>query len=219
MAAKKKAEETVEFKMPEFNIQRGFIRLIGDTPLISHAWSEKAKKEMLDKQMKKASKGKDAKDPFRDFCDSMYWLTERPEVPTEEDIMNAKFGFPATAFKLCAIEGGYQAKAIPKKTEAMAAFKVLPQYKDEFIEIEGTPVMREDMVRIGGMTKTSDIRYRGALENWACTLEIEYNASVMSLEQIIACFEIGGFSIGVGEWRMQKKGQFGAFHVAKKGEE
>ena len=31
------------------------IRIIGDSPLIVHAWSEKAKRMMLEKQMKKAA--------------------------------------------------------------------------------------------------------------------------------------------------------------------
>lgn len=213
--ATKKNEKEMGIELPQFDIQRFYLRLIGDTPLIVHAWSEKAKKEILDKQMKKAKAGKEAKDPFMDFCDSMYWLSEKPEKPTMEDVQKARFGFPSIAFKLCAIEGGYQSGSSKNKTNPMSAFKVL----GEFTEIEGTPYIREDMVRIGGMSKTSDIRYRGELRDWKATLEIEYNARVMSKEQIIAFFEIGGFSIGVGEWRMQKKGQFGAFHVAKKGEE
>lgn len=31
------------------------LRVVGDTPLIMHAWSEKARKEMLDKQTKKTT--------------------------------------------------------------------------------------------------------------------------------------------------------------------
>ena len=43
--------ETIEIKPIE--IQKTTIRVVGDTPLIMHAWSEKAKREILDKQMKK----------------------------------------------------------------------------------------------------------------------------------------------------------------------
>lgn len=32
-------------------------------------------------------------------------------------------------------------------------------------------------------------------------------------------FEIGGFAIGVGEWRPQKDGIYGRFHVAREGEQ
>ena len=43
------------------------LHLEGTSPLITHAWSEKAKKMMLDKQMGKALKGKEKKDPVADY--------------------------------------------------------------------------------------------------------------------------------------------------------
>ena len=68
-----KKEETVY--IPAINIQKATIKIVGDSPLIMHKWSEKAKKEILDKQMKKAkTKGPDAKDPVRDFIDSLSWI-------------------------------------------------------------------------------------------------------------------------------------------------
>ena len=42
-------------ELPRLNLQTINITLLGDSPLIVHAWSRKAKQEMLDKQMKKAS--------------------------------------------------------------------------------------------------------------------------------------------------------------------
>jgi hypothetical protein len=58
------AIETVHFK------------LVGDSPLIVHAWSEKAKRQMLDKQMKKATKAKEAKDPQADY-EACFYRTPR----------------------------------------------------------------------------------------------------------------------------------------------
>ena len=75
------------------------LELIGTSPLITHAWSEKAKKEMLDKQMKKAKPAKEAKDPFQDYVDSMYWMSPKPKKVTEAAINKATFGFPSVAFK------------------------------------------------------------------------------------------------------------------------
>ena len=44
------------------------VRLVGDSGLIVHAWSEKAKRLMLSKQMKVAKKGAhDAKKPCAGF--------------------------------------------------------------------------------------------------------------------------------------------------------
>lgn len=197
----------VEITIPAINIQVFTIKLVGDSPLISHAWSDKAKREMLDKQMKKASKGKEAKDPFKDFLDSLYWLSERPKDPKPEDIAKAKFGFPSVAFKSAAVDGGYQSGITANKTTSRGAFHII----SDMVEIKGTPVMREDMVRVG--MGTADIRYRGEFKTWSVELQIKYNTNAMSMEQIINLFSIGGFACGIGEWRPAKDGSFGMFHV------
>ena len=84
----------------------------------------------------------------------------------------------------------------------------------ELIKIEGEdPVQREDMVRVG--MGVADLRYRGEFKKWHCKEPIRFNANVLSLEQIINIFDTAGFSTGVGEWRPQKNGDYGMFHVAR----
>ena len=205
-------EENIGVEIPELNIETFTVKIIGDSPLIEHAWSDKAKQMMLDKQMKKASSGREKKDPFMDFCDSLYWLTEKPEKPTMEDVLKAKFGFPVVAFKSAAIDAGYQSGILAKKTTARGAFHIV----GEMAEIEGVPEMREDMVRIG--MGTADIRYRGEFKTWSTTLTIRYNKSAMSMEQIVNLINVGGFACGVGKWRPAKDGSYGMYHVARDGE-
>jgi hypothetical protein len=72
--------------------------------------------------------------------------------------------------------------------------------------------MREDMVRVG--MGTADIRYRGEFKQWFTTIAVKYNANVMSAEQILNLMQTAGFAVGVGEWRPERDGQFGRFHVA-----
>ena len=208
----KKIEEEVGIEIPKLELKEFYLHIIGDSPLIVHAWSEKAKKEMLDKQMKKATKGREAKDPFRDFCDSLYWLTEKPENPTMEDVESAKFGFPAVAFKAAAVDGGFLSGVTAKKTTGRAAFHII----GEMVEIDGKPIMREDMVRVG--MGTADIRYRAEFKEWRTTLRIRYNEFAMSMEQIVNLFNFGGFGVGIGEWRPAKDGSYGMFHVATENE-
>ncbi|MBQ8962667.1 MAG: hypothetical protein IJ089_02555 [Clostridia bacterium] len=206
-------EETMlDLVIPPIETKTFNVKLVGDSSLIVHKWSEKAMKMILDKQTKKAGTGKEAKDPWADYCDSMYWLTEKPTNPTEDDIAEAKFGFPAKAFKACAIDAGFQQGIIPKKTTARGAFHIL----GEMVEIEGQPRIREDMVRIA--MGTADIRYRGEYPEWSVVLTIRYNPRAMSAEQIINLLNFGGFSNGVGEWRPEKNGDHGTFHVAVMGE-
>lgn len=209
-----KTEKVEVIQIPPIDIRTASLKLVGDTPLIMHKWSEKAKKEMLGKQMKKAKSGKEAKNPVADFIESLYWLDGEPEEKTEAGfeaaIANgARFGFPSTAFKACAIAAGYRNGVLPNMVSARAAFHI----DGEFVEIKGVPTMREDMVRIGGPARTADIRYRGEFKDWSAIVTVRYNATAISLEQIANLFSLDGFSCGIGEWRVEKGGSYGTFHV------
>lgn len=199
--------------IPAINIQYATISIVGDSPLIVHKWSEKAKKEILDKQMKKAkTKGHDAKDPVRDFIESLYWLDGEPEEKTEEGFARAiqngaRFGFPSVAFKASAVAAGYRSGVTKNLVSMYGAFHI----DGEFVEIKGIPEMREDMVRVG--MGVADIRYRGEFKEWSATFQAKYNASAISLEQLVNLFNLGGFACGLGEWRPEKGGAFGMYHV------
>lgn len=217
MAIKKAATEVIEIRPIE--IKKVTIRIVGDTPLIMHAWSEKAKRMMLEAQMGVAKgKKKEAKNPVDDFIRSMYWLTPMPEDGTmesfEEAIANgARFGFPVTAFKQAAISAAYRMGWAKDKMSMRGAF-FIDSDENGMIEIHSdTPEMREDMVKVG--MGTADIRYRGEFKNWYADLTISYNANGQySLENIVNIINAGGYVCGVGEWRPERDGQNGMFHVA-----
>lgn len=204
---------TEQVIIPAIDIRVATIKLVGDSPLIVHNWSPKAKKEILDKQMKKAkTKGRDAKDPVCDFIETIYWLDGEPAEKTEEGFFNAiengaRFGFPSVAFKAAAVSAGYRSGITANKVSMNAAFHI----DGELVEIRGIPEMREDMVRVG--VGTADIRYRAEFKEWSTVFPVKYNASVISLEQVANLFNLGGFACGVGEWRVEKGGQFGMFHI------
>jgi len=204
--AKAVIDTSVNVSLIKIDLRTAVIHVVGDSPLIVHKWSEKAKNEMLDKQMKKASNGKTAKNPFRDYVESLYWMSECPETPTEEDIAKGHFGFPSTGFKASAVSAGYRAGITKDKVSTNGAFHII----GELVEIIGTPQSREDMVRI---QMTTDIRYRAEFPKWEAYLNVRYNANVMSLDQIVNLFNLGGFATGVGEWRAEKGGSFGMYHV------
>lgn len=194
--AKTKQVEEKIIELPRLDIRLMTLKLEGDSSLICHAWSDKAKKEMLDKQMKKAKQAKKAKDPKKDFKDSLY---VHPD---------GGYGFPVIAFKAAAVNACSHVDGITKVL-ARGAFHII----GELIKIEGSkPTPREDMVRIG--MGVADIRYRGEFKKWSARLQIRYNNSAISPEQITNLFNTAGFAIGVGEWRPQKGGSYGMFHVA-----
>lgn len=225
MATKK----TDQIEVRPINKQIIEITIKGTTPLIVHAWSEKAKREMLDKQRGKKVTSKHAiKIPVNDFIESLNWLTEKPELgETDEQaeanytnalLNGAKFGFPVTGIKQSIIAGAYRAGLDVKQTELRGSFFIegaTDASTIDMAEIVGPPpIMREDMVKVGGMSKVADIRYRGEFLEWEIPLRIRYNADgKYSLEQIINMVNYGGFVCGIGEWRPERDGQFGMYEL------
>lgn len=211
MATTKKETEIIT--IPAIDIRNATITLKGDSPLIVHKWSEKAKKMMLDKQMKIATtKGHDAKDPFADFVDTIYFLSGKPERATpeafEEALSNgARFGFPSVGVKASAVSAGFRAGVTKNLVSINGAFHI----DEEYVEIKGVPRIREDMVRVG--MGTADIRYRAEFPEWSTTFVAKYNAGVISLAQLCNLFNLGGFAVGIGEWRPEKGGTYGRYHV------
>lgn len=223
MATAKKNEEIIAIRPIETKVVE--VTIVGDTPLIMHAWSEKAKRMMLEAQQGKAKgKKKPIKNPVADFCESMHWLTNKPEYAddaSEEEVTKAfemaiqngaKFGFPVTAIKQAAISAAYRLGWVKNQMGLRGAFFIESDFGD-FVEIKSdVPEMREDMVRIG--MGTADIRYRGQFNHWSATFRVKYNASGdFSLENIVNVINAGGFVCGLGEWRPEKDGNFGTFHV------
>lgn len=172
------------------------VMLVGDTSLITHKWSEKTKKIMLQKQMMKQADAREAKDPQKDFEDALYRLPD------------GGYGFPTIAFKSAAVDACTSIHGITK-VAARQAFHV----KGEYAVIRGSaPTMREDPVRLMGTT--ADLRYRPEFKRWWTSIEIVFNSAVFSAEQVLNIFNTAGFAVGIGEWRPEKNGQFGRFHIA-----
>ena len=208
----KQKEERIELKSVEIKSTK--VTIIGDSPLLMRRFSEKAKQQLLDIQTKKAKSVKEARDPWADMIDGLNWLTPMPEVKTEEEFNKAvangaKFGFPAVGLKQSAISAAYRAGLSKNKVELQGLFHI----PDEFIEIEGIPEMREDYVKIP-KTGAADLAFRGEFKQWKSTFTINYIDGIYSLEQIINFINLGGFTVGIGEWRPEKGGSFGRFHVA-----
>lgn len=172
------------------------ITLVGDTGLIVNNWSEKAKQQMRDKQMKKATTAKAAKDPDADFRGSLY---SHP---------GGGYGFPSIGVKSAAVDACSHVDGVTK-VEARGAFHIY----EERVEIKGKPVRREDMVKIA--MGTADLRYRAEFPEWKTSFLVRFNANVLSAEQILNLFDTAGFAIGIGEWRPARDGRNGMFHVQR----
>lgn len=189
--------------------------IVGLSPLICHAWSEKAKIEMLSKMVKAVKHAKEERDPEQEFADSLYQLE------------GGGFGFPITALKKAILSQAHKDKGIAK-VSVMAGlwldFEVIqarPAYAHASCDMPicriygDDPKMREDMVRIKGRGgSTANFAYRSQFTTWAMLLTGKVDSELVPGEVLAWLVNGGGSATGIGDWRNEKSGIFGAFRLA-----
>ena len=178
------------------------VPIIGTSPLIMHNWSTKAKRIMLEAQQGRKTP-KEKRDPEGEFTSALY------------RIGNDRYGFPAIAFKAATIGGArfYGKSVTMTSLRQCLFFKGILTDADpqSLVEIHGEPKMREDMVRVG--MGSADLRYRPEFVGWSATLRITYVRSMVDRQSVLSLVDAGGMGVGIGEWRPEKKGDFGCYAV------
>lgn len=184
------------------------VPIVGTAPLIVHNFSEKSKRQMLEAQQGKKSP-KLIRDPQAEYEAAFYRIAN-------EDGPD-KYGFPVTAFKAATIGAArFYGKGVSMTSLRQFLFfhgtltKADPQ---QLVEIHGEPEMREDIVRLGGMSRSADLRYRPQFIEWRADLKVTYVTSSLSESSVLSLIDAGGLGIGVGEWRPEKRGEFGTFEI------
>lgn len=237
MATKK--NEVVTLK--PIALQSVNVRIVGDSPLIVHKWSFKSLRELVNKG--ETIGKKIPRNPFAEVAASLYWMdAERDPFPfsaemvtdpeateynalinkyaayTEEDFLRdiegARFGFPVTAIKAAGISSIYRNGMYKNKVDLQSGFFVRGEGEQQLGEIkfDGCVGIRQDTVRVG--MGTADMRYRPVFENWSMDLKIQFDKNArFKLTDIVNIINRGGYFNGIGEWRLEKGGQFGAYHV------
>jgi hypothetical protein len=180
------------------NLQHAVVSLVGISPVLVHAWDKKNIRMIEDKQQGKAKGPRKKRDPEAEYQACFY---------KDE---NGDYGLPATAFKGAITDCATFSEGVTKvkvRGAIVVEGDILP-FK-EFSK----PKRRTDMVRIG--MGTADVRYRPEFSTWAIDIPVQYNADVISTDELFNLFELAGFHIGVGEWRPQKNGSMGRFTVKR----
>jgi len=200
---KKIKGESLVINRPNFAMSK--LTVEGLTPLIQNKMKEALIKEMEDVRSGKANKvnaKRTAIDPKKEYLKSAYQQE------------GGGFGFPASAFKQCAVRAG---KALGlAMTDARTLFFVLPTAPDgECVSIKSKkPILRKDPVNV----KTGkDLRFRPEFRDWTAELLVKYDKDRVTLEQVANLLDHGGQTVGVGEWRPERNGTFGMFRIKTDG--
>lgn len=198
-------------EIPKIEVRQAILSLVGVSPLISHNWSAKAIKMMEDAQTGKAKQQKAARIPDEEWAAAAYVVPGREDWKEWEP---GKYCFPASAFKHAFLYGVSQlgdTKGMPKTKATGFVFVNI----DPVLQFESVS-LRTDIGRIGQGTATPI--YRPQFNEWSVDLSVGYNGRAITLEQVIALFDLGGFAGGIGEWRpsapKNKSGSYGRFRVS-----
>ena len=177
------------------------VPIVGIAPLIMHAWSEKARNQMM--QTETVRKKREPRDPDGDFEAGRY------RFPDGRD------GVPAVSFKAAMVAA---ARFFDGAT--MTALKqylfVLGEGPQQLVPLTFDSVSRrEDMVRVGN--GVADIRWRPQYDNWSAVLYVDFVSSAITPSSVLALVDAAGIG-GVGEWRPSAPkgatGSYGRFRVA-----
>lgn len=188
-------------RLPELDIREFTLDLEGVSSLVVHNFSDKNKKQIEDKQQKKAKVAKEARDPKAEYLASLYTMDGSPATGKKTD----RYGIPSIGFKKACVSACRFVDGITM-TAAKCLFFIYSEDGGDMIPLDGTPQMRTDMVRIGQMKDIADIRYRAEFLKWRVKVLIRYNSSSVSPEQIVNLFHHAGFHVGWGEMRPEKGG-------------
>jgi hypothetical protein len=175
---------------------------------------------MLEKQVKATKGGKDVRDPESDFVNSLY------------DMGDGSYGFPTMGIKNCILSAAHKDRGIPRTAVLSALWldaemvRTRPALAGAICDMPLTriygsePENREDMVKFGsGLNKVANLAYRGQFTVWAMRVSGKFNSSILTAEALAFLIAEAGLAYGLGEWRNERKGMFGAFHLADAEEE
>lgn len=189
----------LQIKLKPISTMTFGLRIVGTSPLIQHCWSEKAKREIREKQAGKKSKNREARDPEKEGREAAYYTAD------------GKYGVPCMAIKAAIISAAHKDIGLEKTAVRKSLFMkcddpngVLPMDCDE-------PEFREDCVRIG--QGGTDLRYRPYFFRWSVDISVTIDREWMQLDDLLNLIDRAGFGVGIGEWRPEKGGEFGRFEV------
>lgn len=207
-----KKSQDIAFTIPAPNIRTMKVRIVGTASLIFHKWDEKAIQMILDKQLKKVQKGRGVRNPEREYENSFYYDgSDQVAIPArnikQAIVGSARFinGIPMTIlrgaiFVMGDIDGFIPVLLNNKPVTKAIAVKNQKEW------------MRQDMVTVG--MGSADIRFRGELPTgWEAEFLIQFDADLLSAEQVLNLLSRAGFSQGLMEWRPEKNGDRGTFKI------
>lgn len=203
-----KAKTVNEQSIDVMEVSRGRIDffLIGKSPLICNAMSEKAKRELLVPSAKKnaAAKAASLKHDVLDEYRSSVYRSRDPEGPTE-------IVMKATAFK-----GALMSAALDLPGTSKAQIGRLAYVEGDEVAIYGVPEIMLAVTKSADMKRTPDVRTRAIIPQWCAAVSVIFTKPILKDRDVVNLMAAAGITQGVGDWRVQKgSGNYGQFALVE----
>jgi hypothetical protein len=193
-----KTKERGPFQIAPIERRRFQIGIVGrpGSPLIPHAFTAKAVRQILYKHLTGDDAVQEPKDPLYDAAHSLY---------VDKDGL---FAFRSVAAKSAMVASLRYSGGV-KMVDLMTCLHVLGEYSP----IWGFPVARMDPTKVGPWNdRQLDLRFRGSFDRWCSVLTIEFEPRVIGQDAILNLVQRAG-SVGIGDWRPECSGNCGLFDV------
>jgi len=187
--------DVVRIVVPKIEVKTVKIRLVGLSPLITD--NGESAVPAIERRQSAAPKEKHGvRDPESDF--------KRSTSLTKD----GEYGMRRLAFKKAVVV------AAGRFTEHFMTVVngIVTIRGDEIIPLDvDAPTMRRD--RVVPKKGSTDVRYRAEFWPWAVDLDVDFIHPDITIEQLIHLFRRAGRSVGIGNWRPEKSGDFGTWDV------
>jgi hypothetical protein len=192
--------KTIAIPAPE--LRNLSVNIQGITPLLCDRYGEETMAAIEERErLPGKSRPKKARDGEAEFRGSLYVIQEANGVP-------AVYGFPAGGLMKALATAGSR---FVSGAHAVVLYGALSIPAD-LVRITGSePVMRRDPRGLKGVR--SSIIYRSQFTEWSMDVPVIYDAAILDTEQVVNLFAQAGSKVGIGNWRVEKKGIFGQFQV------
>lgn len=192
-----KIEKTLEIQVTPINIQslKLTLKAMEGSTLLMNKYSDKDKELMTKKQTGQTTEKKKIRNLDQEVEDKKHYTND------------GKIGFPASAFKSSFVEASVYMEGMNKKLASSIQIMggIIPlKYKKEQVN--------KAVTIDSGMNKAPRETWRPEFVDWSVELDIQYNASQITAQQIVELIKLAGFHIGVGAWRPYTKKSNGGNH-------
>lgn len=199
-----KKEDSVAVIQPA-NIQTVALKITGTAPYVQHKFSHKSRLQMMEAMTKTAAEKKEKKArPPRDYDDEFLQAQHVSEEGWQ--------GIPCPSFRNAMIDACRTVGLV--MTRAKMAVFILPDGVDRD---DGTPLVKiiskkgpekhTGLVRLE--SGVADVRIRPMWRKWSATVQIEFDADMISPSSVVNLLDRAGRQVGIGEGRPFSKNSCG----------